>query len=202
LFDYRACIALKPILDTYGIEKLMAFTMQAVSGAGYPGLSSMDIIDNVIPYISGEEEKMETEPLKILGRLQDNMFSPADFTISAHCNRVAVLDGHTECVSLKLRECAAPEDIAQLLVSYTSEAQTLALPSAPEHPIVVCSEPDRPQPRLDRDRERGYSTSVGRIRRCPLLDIKFVLLSHNTVIGAAGGSILNAELARVKGYLD
>eukprot|EP00741_Cyanophora_paradoxa_P010682 tig00020538_g10324.t1 len=194
-------IGLKPIMDNFGIEKFIVFTMQAISGAGYPGLPSMDILDNVVPYIGGEEEKMQIEPIKILGKCDGTKFIDAPMTVAAHCNRVHVLDGHTECVSIKLKTPATPEQVKAVMASYTSEAQTLKLPSSPEFPIVVSEEPNRPQPRLDRMRGNGFTVTVGRVRPCQIFDIKFVLFGHNTIIGAAGGSIQNAELAKVKGLL-
>jgi aspartate-semialdehyde dehydrogenase len=200
-------IALKPLLDAFGLAKLFVVTMQAISGAGYPGVSAMDIYDNVVPYIGGEEPKLQKEPAKILGKLdaEAKSFIPEEFPVSAHCNRVPVIDGHTECVSVQFCKPATVEQVIQVLRDYRSEAQTLKLPSAPEAPIYVFDEKvnpedfNRPQPRLDRDLGGGYVVTVGRVRECPLLGFKFVLLSHNTVIGAAGGSIQNAELAVAKG---
>lgn len=226
-------VALKPLLDKYGIQSVHVVTMQALSGAGmltyytllyicvseyiltyyhllylrigYPGVSSLDIMDNIYPYISGEEEKMEMEPQKILGKLdttQHNTFVSAEFNVSAMCNRVPVIDGHTECVSIKLNKSYnSIDDIIQCLQSYTSECQLLQLPSAATTPLYVHTNNIRPQPRLDRDHSNGMCVTVGRIRKCNLYDIKFNLVSHNTVIGAAGGSILNAELAYAKGYI-
>lgn len=171
------------------------------------GVASLDIIDNVVPYISGEEEKMEIEPLKILGRIttdkttKQKAFKYADIQISAQCNRVHVLDGHTESVSVKLKTKPSVDQVKKVLQEYTSEAQHLKLPSAPQKSIVVMQQQDRPQPRLDRQLGNGYSVSVGRVRECPLLDIKFTVLSHNTVLGAAGGAILAAELCKAKNYL-
>lgn len=168
----------------------------------------MDIIDNVVPYISGEEEKMEIEPLKILGHItrdeatKQMKFEYAKISISAQCNRVHVLDGHTESVSVKLKtKPRSIEQVKKVLQEYTSEAQLLKLPSAPQKSIVVMPQHDRPQPRLDRKLGNGYSVSVGRVRECPLLDVKFTVLSHNTVLGAAGGAILAAELCKAKNYL-
>lgn len=186
--------ALKPLHDAFGLEKVFVVTMQAVSGAGYPGVSSLDIVDNVIPYIGNEEPKLEAEPRKMLGRLAGDHIEPAAFTVSAHCNRVPTLDGHLECVSVALREKATPEEASEALRSFRGLPQELELPSAPDPAIVVRDEPDRPQPRLDRMAGHGMATVVGRLRPCSLLDLKFVLLGHNTIRGAAGGSILNAEL--------
>lgn len=192
------------------VDQVSVVTMQAVSGAGYPGVSSMDILDNVVPFIPGEEDKLETEAQKILGSVNseitgfDNQFG---LKISAACNRVPVLDGHTACVSLRFKDRNRPkptaEAVKKALSSYVSEAQTLGCPSAPEPPVLVMEEPDRPQPRLDRNRQNGYAVSVGRVREdeSGIFDLKFVALSHNTVIGAAGSSILNAEAAVLKGYI-
>eukprot|EP01120_Amphizonella_sp_Union-15-10_P005137 TRINITY_DN15881_c0_g1_i1.p1 TRINITY_DN15881_c0_g1~~TRINITY_DN15881_c0_g1_i1.p1 ORF type:complete len:323 (-),score=65.44 TRINITY_DN15881_c0_g1_i1:119-994(-) len=194
---------LKPISNAFGISECLVFTMQAVSGAGYPGVSTLDIYDNVVPFISGEEEKMQNETRKILGTLtdsQDQLFDDYPIAVSAHCNRVPVIDGHTECVSLKLKKPADPEQIEKILADFHPTFFD-KLSSAPRRPIEVMSQNDRPQPRLDREIGQGYTVSVGRVRKCRVLDVKFVLLSHNTVIGAAGGSILNAELALAKGYI-
>jgi aspartate-semialdehyde dehydrogenase len=194
--------ALKPLHDAFGLEKVFVVSMQAVSGAGYPGVSNMDISDNVIPYIGNEEPKLEEEPLKMLGRFTGAGIDLADFAISAHCNRVPTLDGHLECVSVALRRKATPEQAAEVLRSYRSLPQELGLPSAPDPCIVVRDEPDRPQVRLDRMTGAGMATVVGRIRTDPILDLKFVLLGHNTVRGAAGGSVLNAELLLQQGYMS
>ncbi|KAJ6779959.1 hypothetical protein PWT90_06605 [Aphanocladium album] len=182
--------------------------MQAVSGAGYPGVSSMDMLDNVVPYIKGEEDKLETEARKILGGMDDAKTAFVEqegLRVSAACNRVPVLDGHTACVSLKFKNQPAPsaEAVKKALREYKCEAQTLGCPSAPEPAIMVHDEDDRPQPRLDRDLGNGYTVSVGRVREdeSGIFDLKFVALSHNTVIGAAGSSILNAEAAILKGYI-
>jgi aspartate-semialdehyde dehydrogenase len=155
----------------------------------------------VIPFISGEEEKVEAEPLKILGMYSEGAIRNAKITISAHCNRVAVLDGHTECVSVKLSRKASPEEIVHAWENYSAEPQTLQLPSAPERVIQYFREENAPQPRLHRNLGRGMTVSIGRLRNCPLLDYKFVLLSHNTIRGAAGGAILNAELMFKKGLI-
>ncbi|KAI4670261.1 uncharacterized protein J4E79_000542 [Alternaria viburni] len=188
------------------IDQVSVVTMQAVSGAGYPGVSSMDIIDNVVPFISGEEDKLETEASKILGSVNDDItgFVDQPMKVSAACNRVPVLDGHTACVSLRFQRRPPPsaEEVKQAMREYVSDAQKLGCPSAPAKAIVVMEEADRPQPRLDRETDRGYAVSVGRIREdeAGIFDLKFVALSHNTVIGAAGSSILNAEAAVLKGY--
>ena len=193
-------LALKPLHDAFGIDGLAVTTMQAVSGAGYPGVASLDIVDNVVPYIRTEEEKMTEETKKLLGGF-DGEFRPAPITMSAHCNRVAVRDGHTECVSVRFATPATPLDAARAMASYRGKPQELNLPSAPKRPVIVREEPNRPQPLLDRDAENGMATTVGRVRECPLLGVKFVLLGHNTIRGAAGASILNAELFKVQGLL-
>jgi len=198
-------LALKPIQDRFGIEQIVATSMQAVSGAGYPGVPSMDILDNVIPYIGGEEEKMEAELLKLLGKLESNpagqVVKPLAARMSATCNRVSVLDGHTVCVSIKLAKPATREEI----LAAWAEFRPLAgqnLPSAPDQPVEWASQPDRPQPRLDRNRGKGMAATVGRLRPCGVLDWKFTVLSHNTVRGAAGATILNAELLASLGKLE
>ncbi len=195
-------IPLKPLDDHFGLEAVNVVTMQAISGAGYPGVPSLDIIDNVVPYIGGEEPKMEQEPLKMLGRIEGDRFVDAAFKVSAQCNRVFVLDGHLECVNVRLAKKPSVEELTRVLAEFRGRPQELRLPSAPERPIVVRTEEDRPQPRRDRDHGRGMSVSVGRIRPCSIFDFKFLVLSHNTVRGAAGASILNAEFARAEGYLD
>ncbi|RKF54884.1 putative aspartate-semialdehyde dehydrogenase [Golovinomyces cichoracearum] len=192
------------------VDQVSIVTMQAVSGAGYPGVSSMDILDNVVPFISGEEDKLETEAQKILGKIDPDakgFCDQSDLKISASCNRVAVLDGHMACVSFRFknREMTRPsvEDVKKVLSGYVSEANLLDCPSAPKPAITVMEELDRPQPRLDRNQQNGYAVSVGRVREddSGIFDFKFVALSHNTVIGAAGSSILNAEAAILKGYV-
>ncbi|MCF8356418.1 MAG: aspartate-semialdehyde dehydrogenase [Melioribacteraceae bacterium] len=195
-------VALKPLHDAFGIEALNVVTMQALSGAGYPGVSSLDAMDNVIPFIKGEEEKMELEPLKILGAFNGTEIINADFKISASCNRVSVIDGHLESVSIKLKNPATESEIIDVLINYKSEPQRLKLPSAPLQPVHYFYEDDMPQPRLLRNLESGMAVSVGRLRKCNLFDYKFSVLSHNTIRGAAGGAILNAELLAAKGYLD
>jgi aspartate-semialdehyde dehydrogenase len=195
-------MALAPLHRRFGVEKVFVATMQAVSGAGYPGVPSLDILGNVIPYISGEEPKMEAETQKLLGSLNGSGVSPADLAVSAHCNRVAVEDGHTESVSLQLRQPAQAEEIISAWNEFRCLPQKLNLPSAPEQPVIYDSAPDRPQPRLDRDRGRGMSAVVGRLRPCSIFDWKFTVLSHNTIRGAAGAAILNGELLRAQGYLS
>lgn len=194
-------MALKPIEERFGIEKIFVTTMQAVSGAGYPGVASMDILDNVVPYIGSEEEKIEAETLKLLGKMSGHQVDPLGAKITAHCNRVPVIDGHTECVSLKLARPATREEVLAAWDEY-KPLSGLNLPFAPKQPVQFCDLPDRPQPRLDRNRERGMAVTVGRLRPCNLLEWKFVLLSHNTVRGAAGATILNAELLDSLGKLE
>jgi aspartate-semialdehyde dehydrogenase len=194
-------LALKPLQDAFGLEAVSVTTLQAVSGAGYPGVPSLDMIDNVIPFISTEEEKLSEESLKMLGHLTPDGFQPANIVMSAACNRVNVRDGHTECASVRLGSSPEIAEVAQVLADFRGRPQELELPSAPERPIVVRSENNRPQPVLDRDTERGMATIVGRLRPCPLLGYKFVALGHNTIRGAAGASILNAELFHEEGML-
>jgi aspartate-semialdehyde dehydrogenase len=194
-------IALDPLHEHFGLDTVMAVTMQAVSGAGYPGVASLDILGNVIPYIRNEEEKMEEETRKLLGKLNGSKVIPGPFAMSAQCNRVAVEDGHTESVSVRLKKKAKAEEIIEIWNSYRSEPQELKLPSAPERPIVYLEAADRPQPRFDVDMGAGMTTAVGRLRPCGVLDWKFTVLSHNTIRGAAGAAVLNAELLKVKGYL-
>lgn len=194
-------IALKPLADAFGLEQVHVVTMQAVSGAGLPGVPSMSALDNVIPWIGGEEEKMESETRKILGRWNGQEVEPAAVVVSAHCNRVAVIDGHTECVSVRLGTKAGIDAVRDALAGFSGVPQELRLPSAPERPLLLSDRPDRPQPRLDRDQGGGMAVTVGRLRPCPIFDYKFVALSHNTVRGAAGGAILLAELAIARGAL-
>jgi aspartate-semialdehyde dehydrogenase len=194
-------LALKPLEERFGIESIFVSTMQAVSGAGYPGVASLDILGNVIPYIKNEEEKMQEETQKLLGTLKGNHIEMLDARVSAHCNRVAVEDGHTESVSIKLRKPATRE---QILAAW-SDFKPLAgqyLPTAPAQPVEFVTADDRPQPRLDRMRGNGMASTVGRLRPCPLLDWKFTVLSHNTIRGAAGAALLNAELLVSLGKLD
>ena len=179
----------------------MAVTMQAVSGAGYPGVASLDILGNVIPFIRNEEEKMEEETKKLLGQLNGSKIISGAFAMSAQCNRVAVEDGHTESVSIRLKTKAKSEEIIAAWNRYRAEPQALKLPSAPERPVVYLEAADRPQPRLDVDLGAGMTTAVGRLRPCGVLDWKFTVLSHNTIRGAAGAAVLNAELLKAKGYL-
>src|ERR1700739_702270 len=194
-------LALAPLDKQFGLETVMAVTMQAVSGAGYPGVASLDILGNVIPFIRNEEEKMEEETKKLLGQLNGSKVVPGAFAMSAQCNRVAVEDGHTESVSIRLKKKAKPEEIIAAWNSYRAEPQELKLPSAPERPVVYLEASDRPQPRFDVDMGAGMTTAVGRLRPCGVLDWKFTVLSHNTIRGAAGAAVLNAELLKAKGYL-
>ena len=195
-------LALKPLHDAFGLDAALVTTMQAVSGAGYPGVPSLDAIDNVVPYIGGEEEKIETETRKLLGGYStDGGFTDADVVLSAHCNRVAVRDGHLECASVRLKQSATPAEVIDVFEAFRAKPQELELPSAPPQPIIVRREPNRPQPVFDRDAENGMASIVGRVRECSLMGIKFVVLGHNTVRGAAGASILNAELFKVEGLL-
>lgn len=194
-------LALAPLHQEFGLETVMAVTMQAVSGAGYPGVASLDILGNVIPFIRNEEEKMEEETKKLLGSLNGSKVIPGEFAMSAQCNRVAVEDGHTESVSVRLKKKASLAEIIDAWSSYRAEPQELKLPSAPEHPVVYVPATDRPQPRFDVDTGAGMTTVVGRLRPCSVLNWKFTVLSHNTIRGAAGAALLNAELLKAKGYL-
>ena len=195
-------LSLGPLHQSFGLEEVHVVTFQAISGAGYPGVPSLDILGNVIPFIAGEEEKMETEIQKILGTLQGNAIRSDDFRVSAHANRVPVEEGHLECVSLRLRKKASVKEAIHCWQEFRGPAQDLRLPSAPPHPVVVFPDKDRPQPRLDVWKYHGMSSLVGRVRPCPLMDLKYVVLGHNTLRGAAGASLLNAELAVAKGMLD
>ena len=195
-------LALAPVYQRFGLESVMVVTMQAVSGAGYPGVASLDILGNVIPYIKNEEEKMEEETQKLLGKRNGSGIVPAPFAMSAQCNRVAVEDGHTESVSVKLKTKAGPEEIIAAWNDFRGGVKELGLPSAPELPVVYMEANDRPQPRFDVDMGSGMTTAVGRLRPCNVLDWKFTVLSHNTIRGAAGAAVLNAELLKAKGYFD
>lgn len=195
-------MALKPLQEAFGVRKVMVTTLQAISGAGYPGLPSYDILDNAIPYIGGEEEKVENETLKMLGRWEEGTgFINAPMVVSAQCNRVATREGHLECASIELEGDVEAEEILAAWQSFAPEPQRLRLPSAPERALIYRGEPDRPQTLRDRDAGRGMTVSLGRLRRCPILSYKFVMLGHNTIRGAAGGSILNAELCVSKGLI-
>lgn len=194
-------LVLKPLADAFGLEKIFVVTMQAVSGAGYPGVSSLDIQGNVVPFISGEEEKMESEPQKLLGKWNGGRFVEAGLGISAHCNRVPVVDGHLECVSLSLKKIASLKEVREVLREFTVDAEIGALPSAVRNPVVLMDDDSRPQPRRDVNAGAGMAAVVGRVRECPLLDVKLTLLSHNLVRGAAGAALLNAELLAARGLL-
>lgn len=199
-------MALKPLVDAFGVEAVHVVTMQALSGAGYPGVSSLDALANVVPFIGGEEEKLASEPLKLLGTLDGGAVRPAEIAISAQCNRVPVLDGHLECVSVRLGTAASPADVADAFASFESPLAGLALPTAPERPLRVFTDERFPQPRRHANAGGGMQVSVGRVRACPVIGpagfgVKFVVLSHNTIRGAAGGAILNAELLQAQGRL-
>ncbi|TMC23060.1 MAG: aspartate-semialdehyde dehydrogenase [Chloroflexi bacterium] len=195
-------MALKPLQQAFGLSKILVTTLQAISGAGYPGVPSYDIVDNVIPYIGGEEEKLECETRKMLGTWEEGHgFSDPQTVVSAHCNRVATREGHLECVSVQLEREASFEEIVAAWESFAPVPQQLKLPSAPARALIYRPEHDRPQTLRDRDAGNGMSVTIGRLRHCPLLSHKFVLLGHNTIRGAAGGSILNAELFVSKGLL-
>ena len=194
-------LALAPIHQRFGLDTVMAVTMQAISGAGYPGVASLDILGNVIPFIKNEEDKMDEETKKLLGQVHGSKVIPGAFAMSAQCNRVAVEDGHTESISIRLKKKAKPEEIIESWKAYRAEPQELKLPSAPERPVVYLEANDRPQPRFDIDMGAGMTTVVGRLRPCSVLDWKFTVLSHNTIRGAAGAALLNAELLKAKGYL-
>ena len=194
-------MVLKPIHEKFGVGKVSVVSMQAISGAGYPGVASLDILDNIIPMIGGEEPKVETEPLKLLGELKKSGFKYANIKISASCNRVPTKDGHFLNVFFSTKKPAKLGEIKRLIRNFKSEPQKLKLPSAPAKPLVYLDDDFRPQTRLDRDREGGMAVSVGRLREDPILGFKMVVLGHNTIRGAAGVAILNAELLFKKGYL-
>src|SRR6202140_1688449 len=194
-------LVLKPLADAFGLEKVFVVTLQAISGAGYPGVASMDIQGNVIPFIGGEEEKMETEPQKLLGKWDGSRFVDAGIGLSAHCNRVPVIDGHLECVSVGLKKIASLDEVRETLRNFEADADLASLPTALRNPIVVLGEENRPQPRRDVNAGNGMAAVVGRVRECPLLDVKLTLLSHNLVRGAAGAALLNAELLAARGFL-
>lgn len=194
-------LALKPLVDKFGVKDVNVVTMQALSGAGYPGVSSLDIIDNVVPFIGGEEKKMETEPLKILGKLKSNNIFDLKINISAQCNRVAVLEGHTECVQVNLKRKTNVDEIIHVWEKFSGEPQKLNLPSAPLQPLHYFIEDKYPQPKIHRNIDKGMAVSIGRLREDSIFDFKFVLLSHNTIRGAAGGAILCAELMLAKNII-
>jgi len=189
-------------MKQFGITRIITTTMQAISGAGYPGVASMDIMGNVVPFIGNEEEKMEQETQKIMGEFHGDHIEPLAAQVSAHCNRVAVVDGHTVTVSVEFSSKPTEADLRHAIDTFTAEPQQRKLPSAPPRPVIYMEEQNRPQPRKDAERERGMAAFVGRLRKCPVLDYKFVALGHNTVRGAAGAAVLNAELMLSEGMLD
>ena len=194
-------LSLKPLYDDFGLKRVFLTSMQALSGAGYPGVSSLDAIDNVVPYIDGEEQKMQSEPLKMLGRFDGTQIVQADFGISAHCNRVPVSDGHMVCVTAELGRSASVEQICTSFSSFCPNEIVSELPSSPREFIRVFAGEDRPQPKLDRQTGAGMATMVGRVRADTMLHVRYVVLSHNTIKGAAGGSLQNAELLLKKGLI-
>jgi aspartate-semialdehyde dehydrogenase len=194
-------MALGP-LKQFGITKIVTTTLQAISGAGYPGVASMDIVGNVVPFIGNEEEKMQQETQKILGEFRGDHIEPLAAKVSAHCNRVAVVDGHTVTVSVEFSAKPTEADVLHAIQNFRGAPQQRQLPSAPPNPVIYMHEANRPQPRKDAERERGMAAFVGRLRACPVLDYKFVALAHNTIRGAAGAAVLNAELMHSEGMLD
>ena len=194
-------LVLKPLADAFGLEKIFVVTLQAISGAGYPGVASLDIQGNVVPFISGEEEKMELEPQKLLGKWDGSRFVDAGIGLSAHCNRVPVIDGHLACVSIGLKKIASLDEVREALRNFEVDADLVSLPTALKSPVLVFDEENRPQPRRDVNAGNGMAAVVGRVRECPLLDVKLTLLSHNLVRGAAGAALLNAELLAARGFL-
>ncbi len=195
-------LALVPLHRAFGLEKLFVSTMQAVSGAGYPGVPSLDILGNVVPFIGNEEEKMERESRKILGALGSDGVAPAAFAISAHANRVATIDGHLMTVSAGFRTRVTPEAAIAALRDFRASPRVACLPSSPTPPVELDMRADRPQPRLDLDRGRGMAVTVGRVRACPILDLRLVLLGHNTIRGAAGQAVQIAELLVAEGRVS
>jgi aspartate-semialdehyde dehydrogenase len=195
-------IVLKPLDDAFGVSRVIAATLQAASGAGYPGVPSLDLLDNVVPFIDGEEEKVEIETRRLLGRASNHGIEPADFAVSAHAHRVPVVDGHTVCLSIAFDSAPSLDNVVGALSAFKGPSPVPGLPSAPARPIIVRDEVDRPQPRLDRDAGGGMSVTVGRIRPCRVLDVRLVLVVHNTHRGAAGGSLLNAELLAQSGLIS
>jgi aspartate-semialdehyde dehydrogenase len=196
------CLSLEPLRRAFGISEVIVTTLQAASGAGYPGVASLDLVDNVLPEIAGEEAKLLCEAPKIFGRLVDDRIEALPLTLSAQCNRVPVRDGHLMSVSVRLRHSASLDTVGEAIAAYTSPLADLGLPSAPPRPVVLERAPVRPQPVLDRDRGFGMTVTVGRVQRCPVLGLRYVALVHNTVRGAAGGTLLIAELLAAEGYLD
>ena len=193
--------ALRPLVDAFGVEAVQVTTMQALSGAGYPGVASLDALGNVVPYIGGEEEKMATEPRKLLGTVEDGRIRPLELRLSAQCNRVPVLEGHLEAVSVKLERRASADEVKEVFRTWRSPIADLGLPTSPDPFIHVFEESNFPQPRRHAELGRGMTVSIGRVRPCEVLDVKFIVLVHNTVRGAAGGAILNAELLIEQGLL-
>jgi aspartate-semialdehyde dehydrogenase len=194
-------LSLKPLADAFGIEAVQVTTLQAISGAGHPGVPSLDILGNALPLIPGEEDKLETEPQRILGSVSGGAFSPAAFRVSAQTNRVPVVDGHLVSVSVKLNRPASPEAARKAIEDCRSPVADLELPSAPRRPVIVAEDGPRPQPKLDVDRGEGMTVTVGRLRSCPVFDLRYVALVHNTERGAAGAAVLNAELMAATGRL-
>jgi aspartate-semialdehyde dehydrogenase len=196
-----AVLPMKVLDDAFGLESAVITTMQAISGAGYPGVSSMDILDNIVPYIGGEDAKLETEPKKLLGSVSNGRLQLADIRLGAQANRVPVIDGHLASVSVKLRRPASVEEAIEALESWRPPTITADLPSSPDRVLIYRHEPDRPQVRLDRDSEKGLAWTVGKVRECGALDLRFLSITHNTLRGAASGSLLNAELLVKQGYI-
>ena len=197
-----AAMALAPLHEAFGLKQAFLMTMQAVSGAGYPGVPSLDIIGNVVPYIADEEPKLERELTKLLGTLSDDEIVPAPFVVSAHTNRVPVEHGHTICMTLSFKKKPAPEAAVKALREWTGSKATLDLPSRPKHPVIVSDLPDRPQPKRDVNAGAGMTVTVGRVRKDPILDIRLVAMGHNTIRGAAGGSVMNAEMLVASGVIE
>lgn len=197
----QIALALKPLQDAFGVRRMQVTTLQAISGAGYPGVASYDILDNVVPYIGQEEEKIERETQKILGSVADDAIAPAPIAISAQCTRVAVREGHLACVSVELSRDVASADLIAAWRDFRAEPQERKLPTAPDPAIIVRDEVDRPQPLRDRDAGAGMAIVVGRVRPCAILGHKFIVLGHNTIRGAAGASLLNAELFVARGLV-
>jgi aspartate-semialdehyde dehydrogenase len=194
-------LSLKPLSDAFGVKAVQVTTLQAISGAGHPGVSSLDILGNALPLIPGEEDKLESEPQKILGRVSSGSITPSDVVISSQTNRVPVVDGHLLSVSVRLGTPATLDEAAAAIEAFRSPVADLRLPSSPERPVVLATEGDRPQPRIDAGRDHGMTVTVGRLRACPIFDLRYVALVHNTERGAAGAAVLNAELLAAKGRL-
>lgn len=197
----QLALALRPLHDAFGLRKVAVTTMQAISGAGHPGVPALDIMDNVLPWIAGEEEKVEQEPRKLLGTLREEAVAAAGFVVSAQCNRVPVREGHTACVAVELARRPAEAEVWAALEAFAPPPEAAGLPSSPPRPVQVHREADRPQPLRDRDAGGGMVVHVGRVRPCPVLHYRFVVMGHNTVRGAAGGAIHNAELLVAQGWM-